>query len=80
MKSKITKEMATEFYRDLCGTVYGDPNKNSQGIMSEQLIADHMGISITKAELFCNAMIKYGITERQNGMIVVQTTQNKTII
>ena len=69
--NKITKEMATEFYRDLCGTVYGDANKNSQGIMSIALIADHMGIPIERAKAFCSAMIKYGITERSNGMIIV---------
>lgn len=70
-KNKITKEMAKEFYRDLCGTVYGDASKNSQGIMSVALIADHMRITTEKANEFCNAMIKYGITERSNGMIVV---------
>ena len=67
----ITKGMASEFYRDLCGTVYGNANKNCQGIMSIGLIADHMGISVEKANNFCDAMIKYGITERQGGMIVV---------
>ena len=40
--------------------------------MSIGLIADHMKIRIEKANAFCNAMIKYGITERANGMIVVQ--------
>ena len=70
-KNIISKKQAKEFYRDLCGTVYGDANKNCQGIMSIGLIADHMKISITRAELFCNAMIKHDITERQNGMIVV---------
>ena len=68
---QITKEMAQEFYRDLCGTVYGDFTKNSQGIMSIGLIADHMAIPYLKAYAFCNAMIKYGITERQNGLVVV---------
>lgn len=67
----ITKAQATEFYRDLCGTIYGNANKNSQGIMSVALIADHMNISIERATEFCNAMIKYGITERCNGMIIV---------
>ncbi len=70
-KEEITKEKAKEFYRDLCGTVYGDPNKNSGGVMSVILIADHMKISVEKADAFCTAMIKYGITERQNRMIVV---------
>lgn len=67
----ITESQAKEFYRDLCGTVYGDSSKNSQGIMNIPMIAQHMGISTDKAEEFCNAMIKYGVTERQNGMIVV---------
>ena len=67
----ITKEMATEFYRELCDTVYGDENKNSQGVMSIALIADHMEIPLERARAFCTAMIKYEITERQNGMIVV---------
>ena len=71
MKPTITESKAKEFYRDLCGTVYGNANKNSQGVMSIGLIADHMKISNDKAEEFCNAMIKYGVTERQNGMIVV---------
>ena len=69
--STITKPQAEEFYRDLCGTVYGNANKNSQGVMSIGLIADHMEISIEKANAFCNAMVKYGVTERQNGMVVV---------
>lgn len=67
----ITRENAKEFYRDLCGTVYGDCNKNCCGTMSVKLISEHMDISIERANMFCNAMIKYGITERQNGMIVV---------
>lgn len=68
---RINEQQAKEFYRDLCGTVYGDVNKNSGGVMSIGLIADHMRISIEKANLYCDAMIKCGITERQNGMIVV---------
>lgn len=69
--NQITKNQAEEFYRDLCGTVYGNKNKNSCGVMSVALIADHMRISIEKANVYCNSMIKYGITERQSGMIVV---------
>ena len=71
MNKPITESQAKEFYRDLCGTVYGDSSKNGQGIMNIPMIAQHMEISNDKAEEFCNAMIKYGITERQNGMIVV---------
>lgn len=71
MNNAITKGMAAEFYRDLCGTVYGDANKNLQGIMSVELIAYHMKTSVERAAELCNAMIKYGITERSNGMIIV---------
>ena len=70
-KYEITKENTKEFYRDLCGTVYGDSNKVCQGVMSIELIAERMKISVEKANIFCEAMIKYRITERQNGMIVV---------
>ena len=66
-----TEQQAKEFYRDLCGTVYGNANKKQQGVMSIGLIADHMGISVERATEFCNAMLYYGITERSSGMIVV---------
>jgi len=68
---EITKEQATNFYRDLCGTVYGDPDKTCGGIMGTWCISEHMGITYEEAENYCNAMIKFGITERQNGMIVL---------
>ena len=68
---KITREMAEEFYRDLCGTVYKGSRKTCGGVMPVELIADHMKISKERATLFCYAMIKYGITEKQGGMIVV---------
>ena len=67
----ITQKMAKEFYRDLCGTVYGDANKTAGGIMSAELIADHMRISVEKATEFLWACAKYGITERQGGAWVV---------
>ena len=67
----ITYDMAKEFYRDLCGKAYGNPYKTAQGVMSIHMIADHMGISEEKAEEYCWAMIRFGITEKQYGMIVV---------
>ena len=69
--NNITKQQAQEFYRGLCETVYGNPNKNSQGIMNVLMIAYQMDISIERAEEYCNAMLRYGVTERQGGMIVV---------
>lgn len=68
---KISKKQAQEFYRDLCGTVYGDPRKNSQGCMSVALIAEHMKISVERAEEFCRAMLWHGVTERSCGLIIV---------
>ena len=67
----ITKEKAAEFYRDLCGTVYGDSEKKCGGIMSEELIADHMGIDKELAHAYLRACAEYGITERQGGAWVV---------
>lgn len=67
----ITKGQAQEFYRDLCGTVYGDSNKNSNGIMSIELIAEHMGMTVEKATEYCNSMLEYGITEKSCGQIIV---------
>ena len=71
MKQTITKSQAQEFYQNLCKTVYGDKNKNCQGTMNIPGIAHHMEISIERAEEFCNAMIVYGITEKQGGMYVI---------
>lgn len=67
----VSEQQAKEFYRDLCGTVYGDCNKNSQGIMSVEMIADHMKMSVERANDFLWACARYGITERQGGAWVV---------
>ena len=66
-----TEEQAKEFYHKLREKVYGDASIHCQGIMSIELIADHMKISVERATEFCDAMLLYGITERSNGMIVV---------
>lgn len=67
----ITKEMAKEFYRDLCSTVYGDYNITAQGIMTVEMIADCMKISVERENDFLWACARYGITERQGGAWVV---------
>ena len=69
--TKITKKQAQEFYRDLCGTYNGNSNKNCQGVASIDHIAETMQIDTWKATLFCDALIQYGITERQDGKIVI---------
>lgn len=46
----ITEEQAREFWRDLMGTLWHDPDtKATHGIMGVELIADYMNISIGKA-------------------------------
>lgn len=70
-RKEITEAQALNFYRELCKKVYGDPDKNCGGVMSVALIAEHMNITRYEASNVCHAMISYGITEFQNGMIVV---------
>lgn len=70
-EGKVTKQQAKEFYKKLCDIVYGNENQNCCGIMPVVLIAEHMDISIEKANMFCNAMVKYRITERADGMIII---------
>ena len=67
----ITKEMANEFYRDLCGVYNGNKNKTCQGIASPEHIAEAMNVSLGMVDEFCIAMVQYGITERQGGGYVI---------
>lgn len=62
---EITEGQAKAFYRDLCGTVYGDANKNSCGIMPTEMIAERMKISTEIAEKYLFACVEYGITENR---------------
>lgn len=70
-EGKVTKQQAKEFYKKLCYKAYGNAEMNCCGIMPVALIADHMEVSIEKANLYCNAMVRHGITERANGMLIV---------
>ena len=68
----ITEKMAKAFWRDLMGTLWGNPDcKTTHGIMSPYLVADHMHMEEERAEEFLWSCIKYGITERQGGGFVV---------
>lgn len=68
----ITEGMAREFWRDLMGTLWHDSEcKSTHGIMSAELVADHMDISEEKATELLWACVVYGITDRQNGGFVV---------
>lgn len=68
----MTKKQTREFWRDLMGTLWKNPDtKATHGIMGAALIADHMGISTSKAEQFMWSCARYGFTERQGGGWVV---------
>lgn len=66
-----TIKAAREFYRDLCGVYNGNANKTCQGIASVEHIAEAMGVSVSETQEFCDAMVYYGITERQGGGYVI---------
>lgn len=63
----VSKPSAREFYEELCLAANGDRTKTGGGIMSEELIADHLGISEYLATEYLWACARYGITERQGG-------------
>lgn len=69
---KINEKQAREFWRDLMGTLWHDPEtKATHGIMGSGLIADHMNISVEKANAFMWKCVEFGITDRQGGGFVV---------
>lgn len=68
----MNEKKANNFWHDLMGVLWGNPNcTTTHGIMSAELVADHMGITAEKANEFLWACVKYGITERQGGAFVV---------
>ena len=69
---EITKGQASEFMRDLRGTMYADFSGNGENrAVSLITIATVMEITIKKAYEFCEAMVRYGITKKVCGMYVV---------
>lgn len=67
----VSKVQAQEFYRNLCIKYNGKENCTCRGIADVGHIAKSMHISYEESEKLCNAMIKYGVTERQGGGIVI---------
>ena len=69
---RITEQQARAFWRDLMGTLWGDPDtKATHGIMSAELVADHMNISTEKANAFMWKTVEIGLSDRQGGAFVV---------
>lgn len=61
------KQKTVNFYKDLVGSCKGTMYKYE--IFTEEM-AELMGISVEEAEEWERKIIKYGISERQNGGIV----------
>ena len=69
---EITKAQANEFMHDLRGTMYADFTGNGENrTVSLITIATVMEITVKKAYEFCEAMVRYGITQKVCGMYVV---------
>ena len=70
--SREINPKANAFWRDLMGTLWNDPDtKTTHGIMSAELIADHMGIATETASAFLWQCVEAGLTDRQGGGFVV---------
>ena len=70
----ITKSQAQEFWRDLMGTLYGDPDyKGSGWSVQPEAVAEKMSISVEKAEAFLWRCCRddLHLTDRQGGGFVV---------
>lgn len=69
---KVNEKQTREFWRDLMGTLWHDPNtKVIHGTMSAGLIADHMRISVEKANAFMWKAVELELSDRQGGAFVV---------
>ena len=70
----VSAEEAKAFWKDLMGTLWGDPDcRSTHGIMSPELVADHMGISATRALFYlCRCCADdLHLTDRQGGAFAV---------
>lgn len=67
----MTKIQVLNFMGRLRRKVYGDPNKRNGGVMSPELVADHLGITTETAEMYLWAAVEYGFSDRQGGAFVI---------
>lgn len=69
--SKPTREKAQEFYKMLCFVYNRNENRTAQGIATAEHIAEHLKLDLDVIRELCDAMVYYGITERQGGGFVI---------
>ena len=65
----ITKEMASGFMADIRGMA--TKGKENVGVMSAALVAQHLCIDEEKANEYLWAAVRYGLSDRANGMFVI---------
>lgn len=71
-RETITEGQAKEYWRDLIGAFYhGKQPKGNTGILYVFGVANWLDVTEERATEICNAWVKYGITERQGGGIVI---------
>lgn len=70
-ESLPTESACKEFMRDLRGTIYGNTETENGGIMSTSKIAEHLRITVERATDYLYECLKYGLTDRAEGMWVV---------
>ena len=70
-KPYISAEKAKEYYKTLCFMYNDDENNTCQGIVTAENLAEKLHIDITATRELLNAMVYYGITERQGGGYVI---------
>lgn len=66
-----TEMEAREFYKTLCFMYNRNENCTCQGIASAEHIAEKLKLDLSATRELCNAMVFYGITERQGGGFVI---------
>ena len=70
-KNAITKDQAKEIYRDLKGSVWGDCNHPNDVSLTIKGIMHFLKVDEKRANAIEDAIIHYGISERQGGGLVV---------
>lgn len=68
---KISADKAKEFYKILCFMYNRNENYTCQGIATAEHIAEYLKLDLNITREICNAMVYYGITERQGGAYII---------
>lgn len=70
-RHRITREKAKAYYAQLCEHFNGSPTHTNSCIISFELMAEVLKMTVEEAESIFWDMVHYGITERQGGGVVI---------